>query len=265
MCSKRWWLLPVVFLMVLGAAAQDKKEQVKTREAKKNERRQRINQLIRQEEEGETVFNKQRVFGFKMNTDGYGFSYEVGKFKNSRKVILYQFEFNEKRHPKEKKISLFDGFGFSNITYGKMNNFYQFKLGLAQQTRIGGKANKNGVAVSGILGGGLTVGLMKPYYVNVVINNNSERSTFPKIIDSSYDIIGAAGFTTGWKDVKINPGAHAKAAMRFDYGRFNETISAIEVGLMGEYYSKSVPQLAYVKQNQFFFNAYISILFGRRK
>ena len=251
-------------LIAFSAISQDKKVRSEKQE-KKAAKREKINLLIRQEEEGELSFHKQSVFGFKMASDGYGFSYEYGKSKSPRKTILFQFEFNEKKHQKEKKISLFDGFGFSNIVFGKMNNFYQAKLGIAQQVRIGGKSNKNGVAVSGIMGGGLSLGLQKPYYVNVIINGKEERSTFPKIVDSNYAINGASGFTVGWNEVKINPGAHAKAAMRFDYGRFNEAVTAIEVGLMGEFYSKKVPQLAYIDQKQFFFNAYISILFGRRK
>ncbi len=245
--------------------AQYKKETVSTKQQKKEERRMRLNTLSKQEEEGEVVFNKQSVFGLKMVTDGVGISYEYGRYKSNKKTLLFQFEFNEKRHPKEKKISLFDGFGFSNIVFGKTNNFYQAKLGIAQQLRIGGKGNKNGVAVSGIVGGGLSIGLVKPYFVNVSNNTDEFRSQFPKIIDSNYAIIGSAGIFSGWNKVKINPGAHAKAAMRFDYGRFNETVTAIEVGLMAEIYSKKVSQLAYVKERQFFFSGYISILLGRRK
>lgn len=250
---------------LVTAFGQATKKDIKSRDDKKLERREKINKLIRQEEEGEVVFNKQSVWGFKMVTDGYGFSYEYGQYKNSRVTTLYQFEFNEKRHNKEKKLSLFDGFGFSNVVLGKMNNFYQTKLGIAQQYRIGGKANRNGVSVAGILGGGLSVGLMKPYYVNVTNVRKEFKSTFPTIVDSNYAIIGAAGFFNGWKEVKINPGVHAKAALRFDYGRFNESISALEVGLATEFFAKKVPQLTYVPQKQFFFSAYISFLFGRRK
>lgn len=260
-------LLSLLLVFCVSALfAQYKKETLSKKQQKKEERRERLNALAKQEEEGEVVFNKQSVFGLKMITDGYGFSYEYGKYKSNKKTLLFQFELNEKRHQKEKKISLFDGFGFSNVVFGKTNNFYQAKLGIAQQLRIGGKGNKNGVAVSGIFGGGLSVGLVKPYFVNVIDNNNKEfRSTFPAIIDSNYRISGAAGIFTGWKEVKINPGAHAKVAMRFDYGRFNETVTAIEVGLMGEIYSKKVSQLAYVKEKQFFFSGYISIMLGRRK
>ncbi len=259
-------ILFISFLLIASSSAFSQgNTEPTTKQEKKAARREKINQLMRQEEEGETVFHKQSVFGFKMNTDGYGFSYEYGRYQSARKTALFQFEFNEKKNPKEKKISLFDGFGFSNIIFGKENNFYQAKFGYAQQSRIGGKANKNGVAVSGILGGGLSLGLMKPYLVNVNVNGQEEQRTFPTIIDSNYAIIGSAGFLKGWNQLKINPGAHAKAAMRFDYGRFNESVTAIEVGLMAEYYSKKVPQLSYVPQKNFFFNAYISLLFGRRK
>ena len=260
--------LVLAFMMtgsLVATYSQAQKREIKSRDDKKSERREKINKQIRQEEEGEVVFNKQSVWGVKMITDGYGFSYEYGRYKNNRVTTLYQFEFNEKRHNKEKKLSLFDGFGFSNIVLGKMNNFYQTKLGIAQQYRIGGKGNRNGVSVAGILGGGLSIGLMKPYYVNVTNNRKEFKSTFPTIVDSNYAIIGAAGFFSGWKEVKINPGIHTKAALRFDYGRFNESVSALEVGLAAEFFTKKVPQLSYVPQKQFFFTAYISFLFGKRK
>jgi hypothetical protein len=53
--------------------------------------------------------------------------------------------------------------------------------------------------------------------------------------------------------------------MRFDYGRFNETVTAIEVGLNAEFYASKVSQLAYVEEKNFFFCGYISLLLGRRK
>jgi hypothetical protein len=61
------------------------------------------------------------------------------------------------------------------------------------------------------------------------------------------------------------PGAHARAAMRFDYGRYNEVLSALEVGLNAEYYTKTMPILLQNKERKFFFNAYISLVFGKRK
>lgn len=238
------------------------------RKDKKAAKRERINTLLKQEEEGEIIFNKQSAFGLRLATDGYGISYEIGRFKSNRVATVFSIELNEKKHKKERRTTLQSGFNFNSLIFGKMNNFYQVKLGMGQQRIIGGKGNKNGVAVMAIYGGGVSVGLQKPYYINTA---GGFKSTYPTIIDSvwsgndDYQETGAAGFTYGWKDVKIKPGIHTKAAMRFDYGRFNETVTAIEVGVTAEYYFSKVAQMAYNKERTFFFNGYISLLLGRRK
>ena len=238
---------------------------------RKAEKRQRINALLKLEEEGDPAFKKQNIFGIKLSTDGYGLSFEKGKYQTPRKTLLYQFELNEKKNPKEEKTAssqnLFTG-QVNSVIWGKANNFYQFKLGMGQQFLIGGKANKSGVAVSAIYAGGLAIGLAKPYLVDVE-NETTHEQVRKKFTDSAdgntYQLIGASGFTHGWNEVKVKPGLHAKIAMRFDYGRFNETVSAIEAGLNAEYYFSKIEQLIYNKPKNFFFNAYITILFGRRK
>lgn len=233
---------------------------------KKIAKRDRINALVKQEEEGEIIFSKQSAFGLKLNTDGYGISYEIGRFKSDRVATIFQIELNEKKHKKEKRISLLNGFNFNSVVYGKLNNFYQVKLGVGQQRIIGGKGNKNGVAVMAVYAGGLSIGLEKPYFVDVQdANSQRVRKTYPVISDSSYQEQGASGFTVGWNKVQPKYGIHAKGALRFDYGRFNETVTAIEVGLNAEFYTSKIAQMAYNPEKNFFFNAYISLLLGRRK
>jgi hypothetical protein len=265
---KKIVLSALVCLLVTAIWAQNNPtpQSPTSKKDKREARRERINSLLKLQEEGEIIFNKQRIFGIKLSTDGYGLSYEWGKFKSNRVATIFQVELNEKKHKKEKRISLFTGLNFNSLVYGKMNNFYQLKFGMGQQRIIGGKGNKNGVGVMAIYAAGVTAGLVKPYYVDVEDNFGQRvRKTYPLIIDSGYIEQGASGFTVGWKDVKIRPGAHAKAAMRFDYGRFNETVTAIEVGLNAEFYASKVPQMALNEEKRFFFNAYISLLLGRRK
>jgi hypothetical protein len=267
---KKIVLTLLVVVTAIAVWGQDTTVQKRSsgKQDKKNARRDRINTLLRQEEEGEIVFNKQSVFGIKLATDGYGITYEIGKFKSPRRSLLYQIELSEKKHKKEKKLaaSIDNQFQINSVVFGKTHNFYQLKLGIAQQQVIGGKGNKNGVAVSAIYGGGLTVGMLKPYYVDVEDSSRTrKRSTYPEIVDNNFLELGAAGFTVGWDAVKIRPGAYAKAAMRFDYGRLNEMVTAIEVGLGAEFYSTKMSQLIYNKEKQLFFNAYVSLLLGRRK
>ena len=263
---KKFALVLLMGCLALSCFSQEK-EQPKglTKKDRKEAKRKRIDALVKMEEEGELVFRKHSIFGFKANSDGWGFSYEMGRFKSNRTTNIYQLEFNEKKHRQEKKISTINGFDFNSTIPFKENNFFQVKLGFGQQRIIGGKGNKNGVAVAVVYAGGLSMGLLKPYMIDVESGGKRFRSSFPAIWDSNYAIIGAAGFTTGWNELSIKPGAHAKAAMRFDYGRFNETVTAIEVGVNAEYYPSKIPQMMFAKQEQFFFNAYVSILLGRRK
>ena len=237
---------------------------------RRNAKRDRVNQMMKMEEEGDLVFRKDWSLGLRLATDGYGVFFEKGIYKTVRKTKLYQFEFNEKKDPKEHKVAAsysYNGFNYVNI--GKINNFYQFKGSYGQQYLIGGKANKNGVAVSAIYTGGVSLGVLKPYFVDVSKDQNNGdsifRSQYPTIIDSNYYIAQASGFGAGFSKLSIKPGLNAKAALRFDYGRFNQNITAIEVGATAEYYFSKIPLMAYVKQKNLFFNAYISIMFGKRK
>lgn len=262
---KKFALVILMGCLAMAGFSQNQPKGI-TKKERREAKRERINALIKMEEEGELVFRKHSIFGFKANSDGYGLSYEIGRFKSNRLTNIYQLELNEKKHRQEKKINTINnGFEFNSTIPFKMNNFYQVKLGLGQQRIIGGKGNKNGVAVAVIYAGGLSLGLVKPYLIDVESNGKRFRSEFPTIWDSGYAIIGAAGFTTGWSELSVKPGAHAKAAMRFDYGRFNETVTAIEAGINVEFYSAKIPQVMFAKQDQFFFNAYVSILLGRRK
>jgi hypothetical protein len=267
---KTFSILSLALLLSLSLTAQEKKVK---KEDKKQAKREKINQMIRLEEEGESAFRKHSIFSFKFNTDGYGFMYERGKIKSAFKTSLFQIEFNEKKHRKEDKQSRSDGtviFG-SPFVYGKQNNFYQLKLGVGQQRMIGGKGNKNGVAVYGIYSGGLSIGLLKPYYVDVQDPPNSGEvrqlrySQADSALFMSQEILGASGFAKGWGQMKFAPGLHVKTGLRFDWGRFNNAISAVEVGVNAEFYAKKVEQMVGVEPNQFFVNGYLAVLFGNRK
>jgi hypothetical protein len=261
------FLLALACIITSSLSAQDTtyNSTSPVRRDRKSEKRERNNRMLRMEEEGDLIFNKHNIFGIKLATDGYGISFEKGKYKTPTKTLIYQFELNEKKSPKEKRVSTGD---IGSVVLYKLNNFYQFKAGIGQQFLIGGKGNKNGVAVTALYTAGLSLGILKPYYLNVEDSNlNTYQKTFTQILNDStpYQINGASGFTVGWGHVSFKPGLNAKVAMRFDYGRFNQTISAIEAGVNAEYYLGKIPQVYLVPERQFFFNGYVTILFGSRK
>lgn len=230
-----------------------------------------MNNALRMEEEGDLVFNRQNVFGIHLASDGYGISYEKGFFRTPSRTVLWQFEVNEKHSPKEHHISATtDGFDFSSVVPYKENNLYEFKASIGQQILIGGKGNKNGVAVTAVYAGGLTLGMLKPYYLDITnaISGAGNQQTYAQFVSDSTtgdEITGAAGFLIGWDELKLVPGLNARQGMRFDYGRLNQTVAAIEVGLTEEYFTSRMPIMWHTAGSQFFFNAYVAILFGNRK
>jgi hypothetical protein len=248
-----------------------------TKTDKKTAKRSRMNNMLRMEEEGVPSYAKQSIFGFRFNNDGYGGFYEYAKLKTPYKATIFQFEFNEKKHPKEDKQSNGSQLGGglvilgSPFVYGKKNIFYQFKMGIGQQIMIGGKGNKNGVSVYGLYSGGLSLGLLRPYYIEVespLGSSQTKRIKFSTADSAEFmgpGIVGGTGLGTGWSDLKVIPGLHAKAALRFDWARFNTTISAIETGFNFEWYTKKIEQMVNVDPKSLFVNGYIAICFGNRK
>ncbi len=247
-----------------GVLAQEKPN---AKKAKKEEKRKRIDALIKQEEEGVIAYKKQSAFAVKLTSDGYGAFFEIGRAKSVKKAILYQIEISERKHQKEEKQTN-PSSPTAPLIYGKLNYFYPVKLGIQQQILLGNKSNKNGVSVSGNLGGGICIGFLRPYEVEV---DKAGQKTFVRY-DSPDSLLfvngpyyGGPNFGTGWNHLKITPGIYIKPALRFDYGKLNEIVSALEVGLNAEFYSKKIPQMLRNKQKQFFFSAYMAILFGKRK
>jgi hypothetical protein len=266
---KKLFLSTLSLLVFISLFAQDSTGVAPSGRGRKNAKKQRIDNLIRMEEEGDLIFNKHNIFGIRLATDGYGINFEKGKFRTPSKAMLFQIELNEKKSPKEHKVSSGqDQFNYSSMVPYKLNNFYIFKLAVGQQQLLGGKGNKNGVAVTYLYTGGISLGMLKPYYIDVYHQSTQEttRETWTEFYSDSDGVAtGASGFTVGWSHLKIKPGLNAKGAMRFDYARLNQTVTAIEVGVTGEYYFSKIPQMLYVPQKNFFFNAYVQIMFGSRK
>ena len=252
-------LISCLVVSSLTAQKQSKKE-------RRDQKHKRINALIKQEEEGVVAYRKHTVFGGKLISNGYGGFIEFGRIKSVNRGLLFQLELSEYKSTREEKQSNLYAYS-TPFVFGKQNFFYPVKLGAQQQILFGNKSNKNGVSVTGNIGGGLSLGLLRPYYVHLGSTNTYvkyESADSIKFLDPS-NISGGPGFGKGWSDIDVVPGGYLKTALRFDYGSYNEVVSALEVGIVADFYSKKIPIMVYEKQKQFFFTGYISLLFGRRK
>lgn len=254
-------------LFVFHSFSQDTTDKTR-KELRKERRKDKVNTMVRQDEEGVLVYSKQSIFGLQLRTLGYGAFYEHGRMKSNRITNIYRLDFTETKHPKEDKLP--NG-GISVVNpyiYGKINNFYQFHLGFGQQRILGQKGNKNGVAVTAVYTGGLLAGLLRPYYLQIEDNGEIRTIKYSKEDSALFVgglIQGGGGLGKGWGEMKFKPGAFAKASLRFDFGRFNEVVSGLEVGLSAEFYSSKIPIMLFQKEKQLFLQGHIAVMFGHRK
>ncbi|MFN5480517.1 MAG: hypothetical protein ACK48G_11140 [Chitinophagaceae bacterium] len=265
----------LLFLTCFESFGQREIGSLDRKREEKIERRNRINEMIRNEEEGVPAFAKHSLFSMKLHHDGYGFLYEKGWMKSPYKSTIFQLEFSEKQHRKEEKqgSSSFSNSGLlifgRPFVYGKQNIFYQVKAGLGRQVLIGGKSNKNGVGVYWVTVGGFSAGLVRPYYIELNSNPGTEKIKFSEETRrqflNSQRIIGGTGLQLGWNEIKFNPGAYLKSGLRFDWARFNQVVSAVEFGFGVDYYSQKVEQMVDNPSRSFFPTGYIGLVFGNRK
>lgn len=267
---KKYIVVSLLAFIGFQSFAQDTTATKKpSNQEKKDQEKKRRNYLAKQEEEGVLIFSKQTAGGIQLRTNGYGAFLEIGRSRSPRFTNLYVFEITEIKHPKEEKTAG-DGFLANSFVFGKINNFYQAKLGFGQQYVFGQKGNKNGIAVLGIVHGGLSLGLLKPYYVKpngqAPIDYDFKYDSKDSLLFTDESVIGGgAGFTKGWNELKVKPGVYLKTALRFDFNRFNERISALEIGISVDYYTSGIPQMVYNKPEKLFFQGHVAYVFGKRK
>ena len=224
--------------------------------------------------------------GYRLASDGWSFFANRGILNiddpEKPHTLFAWIDFSEKKNPKEKNIS---NEVFSTIypdepkplsyKYGKINNFYQFKFGIGNMKPISGKLDKKNVVICWSYSAGLSLGFLKPYYLDLIVKEgNGYVRKFAKFEDSIKEyfldptnqgyILGGADFTMGIGDIKIKPGLALKTAMYFDYSPTKKIFSGIELGASAEIYTQKIPIMAIIKSNNVFFNVYADFRFGKR-
>jgi len=226
-------------------------------------------------------------FGGGLSSDGWRILGERAVLKGNDLTTFYFFTISEKQHPKETKVL---NENFASIfpdqplplpyKYGKVNNFYQFKLGYGQKRQITGRLDKKSVIIHWVYAGGLSIGLLKPYHLDVLIpeGNNTfrrelidyEQEEFQHVFLDETLIVGGGDFSNGLDALSIRPGIVMRSGFYFDYEtNYNKetnrkTFAGMEVGASLELYPGNVPLMATVPSRFFFANLYVDARFGRR-
>ena len=197
-----------------------------------------------------------------------------GAFFRSSHLVrsgLYQFgglEIVEVKHPKESRWYNTSSGDF--FILGKQNYLFVVRPHYGAEYVLFRKAAESGVQVNAVGAAGPSLGLLVPYYIryNYGGAGGSDIRTEqydPQIHLISDNIQGNANVFTGFGETKLRPGLHAKAGLSFEYGRYQESITGIEVGFLVEKYFSKLIIIPEAENYSTFASVYLNIYYGRRK
>lgn len=154
----------------------------------------------------------------------------------------------------------------SGYTYGKLNYLMAIRPQYGREIRLFKTSSDGGINVNGIFAVGPTIGLQKPYYVDVVYNNRFVLTEkFDPLRHNYGNIAGSGGFFKGFGDATIVPGANVKAALNFEIDAFNKSNISLEVGFLMDIFSKKIEIMALSDNRSVFTSGYLTIFFGGKK
>lgn len=224
------------------------------------------------------IYNKEFATNFRLHTHGLSFGASVGTLQTYYRTKYWHFELGELKHGKEFRQS-FDAPSSLNgrvsraFKYGKQNNLFVMRAGFGSKRYFSEKAKHKGVAVGISYEGGATLGILKPYYLELRAGDG--RLTYPtrytdetaaRFLDLT-QIHGASPWIKGFGHLSALPGLHARFAVHFDWGAFDEYLKSFEGGIMVDAFARKAPimvELPNVENNFLFLNLFLNLQFGKR-
>lgn len=233
------------------------------------------------------VYNKEFAISFQAQTNGWGLGLDLGTLQTYYKTRYYHFSIGELKHSREVRSDFQRPTRAGLVSprsyiFGKQNNLYPVRVGLGTKRYLSEKAKDKGVAVGINYEFGPTLGLLKPYYLEIYqtesINSQGTRSvryseaTAAEFADPSR-IFGASGRFTGFGELQTTFGAHGKFSVHFDWGAFDEFIKALDAGVMVDVFLQKTPILIdganinneVVENRNVFINLFVNLQLGKRR
>jgi hypothetical protein len=184
---------------------------------------------------------------------------------------------SEKKHPKQSKEQSIFGNNNADLppqkfVFGKINNFYQLKLGYQWTRPITGKLDDKTIQVRLSGGSGLSLGILKPYYLKIVRGGTSTLlGVNEKYNDDNADlwldrrfILGGAGFSKGLFESKLSLGAMARVETQFEYAPIEENSIIASIGVEVNAFAKRPEIMINAVNKSILPSAYVALRFTNK-
>jgi len=223
--------------------------------------------FAQEEEAGDYEYDREVLFGVNKNTNGGligGVYFKLGNRISDDLFEFYGLELVNVKNPKEVRYNT--QFGNSYI-FGKSNYLYSIRPHYGRELILFKKAPQQGVQISILSAIGPSIGVIAPYYVEYIVNRTQTvREQYdPQNIRSRFDVTGPGRIFEGIGESELAIGAHAKAALSFEFGVFKSNVTGMELGYLFEGFHKEVELMPTVENRQFFHSVYFTLFYGFRK
>lgn len=227
------------------------------------------------------VFKHEWSLGARIHTNGFSAFFERVWIKNiwKRNVLQTNFFYYKSFKDRKTKTEYTQYPGSRPYFYGKQNNFWSVNILYGQKKVIAEKAEKSGVRLCFVYMGGVSLGILKPYGLKIVEQedftkqppptsvyfydeNNPKVFLEPKNADT--EIFGAAGIGQGFNKIKPVAGGHLKLGLNFDWASRESFIKSLEVGTQLDIYYKKLPVYITNRNKPYILNLYLGIQLGKR-
>ncbi|NJK82974.1 MAG: hypothetical protein HC912_03305 [Saprospiraceae bacterium] len=226
------------------------------------------------------IYDKEFAAEFRLQTNGWGMGLQWGDIRTYYLTRFYYVGLGELKHTREFRSNM-AGFGTRSYIFGKQNNFFQIKGGVGEKRYFTERADRKGLGVGISYRVGPTLGLLKPYQLDISSSEGSSLFGFQtrsirytsqnadEFLDKNR-IVGSSGFSSGLDNLSVVAGANAMVALHLDFGAFEEFVKAVDVGIMLDFFLQPVPvmvesaQLDNVKNRPYFLNIFVNFQFGKR-
>jgi hypothetical protein len=152
---------------------------------------------------------------------------------------------------------------------GKLNQLIVLRPALGRQWTLLQKSTEGGQKLMGLFSMGPSIGLQKPYYVEISYDNGIQTTAevpLAKTLDNSFNkiiILGESSLLKGLNESVIVPGWHVKTAVNMEIETLKQNNIGIEIGFVVDYFTKPIEMLNLTAGRQVYTTGYISFSMGK--
>lgn len=207
--------------------------------------------------------------GLQLHTSGWGATFTYSKFKTFKTKNTFSIEFVSMKHGKEFKRTSTNDERAKGYYYGKQNSLSLLRINKGNKKIIYEKLRKQGLEVSLNTKYGVSLGILKPVYLEVLkVNGNQDV----KVVTEKYNpelhhinnIYGRSSNLTGFSELTIVPGANIKGSFIFEFSNERDKVKSLELGLGLDAFYKRLPLMSEVKNNFLYPSVFLNLQFGKK-